>query len=228
MNNSLTPARFLAIVNKDTRTAADINAASAYLKRSAYQRALWAHVRHADGADGATIAEESGVTAGRISQIRYGVDAMIRAGIPMPTTVAAATAAETTYLHVSRVYKSGKEARARLKEAIERAETIADVTGKHNVLLDVRPDVDADKRAARPNDGTSAVAADDDTNNNGAPTTGATVTDRESTLVERMRAVLSDIKNGPVADIESVMALANEISDAIVARAEGADLIVAE
>lgn len=224
MNKNLTPAAFLALVNKTKRTDADIRSASAYLQRSAYQRALWLDVRIAsDGADGATVAEEAGVTAGRVSQIRYALNKMRDAGVPFPTTVAEADASEGTYLHLTRVYKSGKAARERIAAAVKRAEGIADVDGKHAVLSAVVPDTaDDNKRAARPNDGTSATADDDtDGQNTGAPAVGgAAPTERESTLVERMRAVLADIQGGPVADIETVMTLANQISDAIAARAD--------
>lgn len=229
MAKNLTPAALLAIVNKDVRTAADITNGSAYLRRSTYLQALWADVRiGTDGASATDVAEEAGVVTSRISQVRYGVRAMANAGIPMPTTVAEADTAEAAYMHISRVYKSGKAARARLKDTVKRAETIADVDGKYAALCAVIPDTaDDNKRGGRPEGNTTAADDTADENNNGAPTTGATVTERESTLVERMRSILADVKGGPIADIESVLTLANEISDAIVARAEGA-LVVAE
>lgn len=224
MAKNLSPAAFLAVINQDTRTATDIDNASCTLKRSAYQAALWVWTRTAtDGADGATVSTEAGVTEGRISQIKAGMRLMLDSGIPLPTDVAEAAACETTYLIISATYKSGKAARARLKEAVKRAESIADVDGKHSVLSAVLPD-EKETRAPRVNNGTSATA--DDTNNNGAPAVGGTApTETASTLVERMRSVLADIQGGPVADIETVLTLANEISDAIVARAEGAALV---
>lgn len=219
MVKNLTPAAFLAILNKDARTAADIDNASAYLKRSAYQRALWVDVRiGTDGADGATVADEAGVGASRISQIRYGVNLMRTAGIPMPTTLEEVTTSEHTYLTVSSLYKVGKNTRAALKAAGKRADGIADIDGKHAALCAVLPQDGDDTRAPRPNDGTTTTETDDD--RTGTPATAHTVTERESTLVERMRAILADVKNGPIADIESVMTLANEISDAIAERAD--------
>ena len=207
--------------NKDQRTAADITRATAYLKRSAYQTALWVWARTAvDGESGTVVADEADVTTGRVSQIRAGIRMMLDAGIPMPTTVDASHVAEGTYLAVSRAYKSGKTARAALKDAVKRAAAVDDVDAKHETLTAVAPIDDVDKRAPRPNDGT-ATTDSTDTNNNGAPAVGgATPTERPSTVTERLAALVADVTNGaPIADLDAAMTLVDTLADAVAARA---------
>lgn len=222
MTKNLTPAAFLKMVNADARTAADVTAASAYLKRSAYQTALWAHVRIAtDGVDAGTVAVEAGVTGGRISQIRYGVNAMLRAGIPLPVTTDAATVAEETYLHLSRVYKSGKAARGRIKDAVAHAETLADLDAKHAALCAVEPDTaDDNKRGGRP-EGNNKSTTDTDDDKTGTPAVGGTApVEAPSTVADRVKALIADVKNGtPIPDLDVAMALVDELSDAVAARA---------
>lgn len=221
MNKNLTPAAFLALVNKSQRTDADVNAASHFLRRNAYHSALWVWTRTAvDGAPGAVVADEADVTAPRISQIRAGMRLMLDAGIPLPTTVADATTCEQTYGAISRAYKSGKTARAALKDAAKRAAAVTDVTTKHETMAAVLPIADDNKRAARVSDGTTDTDTDDG-QNNGAPAVGGTVpTEAPSTVLDRMRAVLADVKSGqPIADLTAAQELADAISDAIAERA---------
>lgn len=218
MTKNLTPAAFLAIVNKSQRSDADVNAASQFLRRNAYHAALWVWTRTAtDGASGAVVADEADVTASRISQIRGGVRLMLDAGIPLPTTVGEAATCEHTYAAISRAYKSGKTARAALKDAAKRADALSDVAAKHETMAAVGP-IDDNKRAPRPNDGTTTDT--DDGQNNGAPATAHTVTEAPSTVAERLAALVADVRNGaPVADIAATMALADTLSDLLAERA---------
>lgn len=218
MSKNLTPAAFLALVNKSQRTAADVDAASHFLRRNAYHAAVWVWTRTTvDGADGATVADEADVTTSRISQIKAGMRLMFDAGIPMPTTVADATTCEATYGAISRAYKSGKTARAALKDAAKRANALSDIVAKHNTMLSVLPVAEDDKRAPRVNDGTATTDAE---SNNGTPTTGATVTERPSTIVERLEALAADILSGAaIADLDAAQRAADRISDAIAERA---------
>lgn len=221
MTKNLTPAAFLAIVNKSQRSDADVNAASQFLRRNAYHAALWVWTRTAtDGASGAVVADEADVTASRISQIRGGVRLMLDAGIPLPTTVGEAATCEHTYAAISRAYKSGKTARAALKDAAKRADALSDVTAKHETMAAVGP-IDDNKRAPRPNDGTTDTDTDThDGQNNGTPATAHTVTERPSTVTERLEALALDILAGAaIADLDAAQRAADRISDAIAERA---------
>lgn len=227
-NTSMTRAAFLKSLNAGTRTDATVNRASAYvtgnLESARFDRALWVHVRIAtDAVAGETVAVEAGVSAGRISQIRAGLSAMVDAGIPLPTTVADADRMAVTYVHLSRIYKSGKPGRAAVRDAVKVAAVLDDVAAKFATFdALVVPSDDKEKRAARPNDGTTDAGSGD------APAGKADETSVPVTFTGALESLAAVAATADVPDLAHAMALVDAISDALAARLTGVTVADAE
>lgn len=224
---NITRVSFVKFVTGKKRTPANVAMSSNYVRgnmeTARFDRALWAHVRHAvDSVPVETIAEETGVTGARISQIRNGVVAMLDAGIPFDTVAADANGAfSTLYVTLAAAYKSGKEGRENIRAAVKRAHAVSSVAAKMTILGAVQPAPEK-KRAARPKDDTTK----DDTNK--SDTNKSSQTAEDASILSRLESIVADVKGGaPVPDVDALYAALNALHDALDARTADAPATVA-
>jgi hypothetical protein len=223
----ITPARFYAIVSASKRTDGAARDASAYVRStvagSRLARAMWVDTRVAvDGLSTVDAASESGVTKGRVSQIRAGIRAFRDAGITLPTDAASADALSDLYAHVSAVYKMDSKS---LADAVKRAAALSDQDAKHAVFAAlVLPER---KRAARPGGSKRKSDASADDSAASADDSADVVTDARTPrqrAEDGIRNALATVPRLSATDAASVLALVDSLSDALAARANVTDV----